>query len=277
MPWPSSQLILEGVKTVEARPYALGNKHVAQPGVEMWLVETPVKGHAVFDCWLFVDGAWVSPMPKKAQIVGTVTFSGSDEYGSLCAFRADRRNHRIAEGGQYDWDGTGKRHAWRVSAFRRLEQPVPRPGGIAARGFRKFFSHTANFAKSASIAGPRGGEGASSATTGKRSTPASHDSAASVSAQKSRKRSEPSEECCPVQDHSETRVEEEDDTAFLSAKASNAAFMIVKPGSQRSRGRSQADCSQSATGCIPASVISSSDAAARLPRPGSAQEVPRGY
>ena len=86
MVWPSSQLILEGVKTVEARPYALGNKHVAQPGVEMWLVETLVKGHAVFDCWLFVDGAWVSPMPKKAQIVGTGTFSGSDEYGSLGAF-----------------------------------------------------------------------------------------------------------------------------------------------------------------------------------------------
>ena len=102
MRWPSSQLILEGVKTVEARPYALGNKNIAQPGVEMWLVETPAKGYAFFDCWLFVDGAWVSPMPKKAQIVGTVTFSGSDEYGSLCAFRADRRNHRLAKGGQYD-------------------------------------------------------------------------------------------------------------------------------------------------------------------------------
>ena len=272
MPWPSSQLILEGVKTVEARPYALGNKHIAQPGVEMWLVETPAKGHAVFDCWLFVDGAWVSPMPKKAQIVGTVTFSGSDEYGSLCAFRADRRNHRIAKGGQYDWDGTGKRYAWRVSAFRRLEQPAPHPGGINASGFRKFFSHTAIFAKSASIAGPIGGEGAFSATTGKRSTPASHDSAASVPAKKSRKRSEPPEESCPVQDHLEKRFEEEDNSAVLSVKASNAAFMIVKAGSQRSRGRSQAECSsvvvaghgsQSATGSIPASLISSGDATAQ--------------
>ena len=178
------RLMLEGDKTVEARLYALGHRSIAHPGVEMWLVEMPFQGHAVFNCWLFVDGAWESPMPKKAQIVGTVTFSGSDEYGSLCAFRADRRNHRIAEGGQYDWDGTGKRHAWRVSAFRRLEQPVPRPGGIAARGFRKFFSHTAIFAKSASIAGPIGGEGAFSASTGKRSTSVSHDSAASVPVKK---------------------------------------------------------------------------------------------
>ena len=48
--------------------------------------------------------------------------------------------------------------------------------------------------------------------------------------------------------------------------------MIVKAGSQRSRGRSQAECSavvaaghgsQSVTGCIPASVISSGDASAQ--------------
>ena len=96
MLWPSSQLILEGDKTVEARPYALGHRSIAHPGVEMWLVEMLFQGHAVFNCWLFVDGAWESPMPKKAQIVGTATFSGSVEYGSLCAFRADRKNHRIA-------------------------------------------------------------------------------------------------------------------------------------------------------------------------------------
>ena len=59
-------------------------------------MEMLFQGHAVFNCWLFVDGAWESPMPKKAQIVGTASFSGSVEYGSLCAFRADRKNHRIA-------------------------------------------------------------------------------------------------------------------------------------------------------------------------------------
>ena len=73
-------------------------------------------------------------MPKKAQIVGTVTFSHSDEYGSLQAFRADWKNRRIVEGGQYDWDGTGRRYAWRVSAVRRLAQPVWQPGGRVPRG-----------------------------------------------------------------------------------------------------------------------------------------------
>ena len=33
--WPSSQLILDGVKTVEARPYALGFRNIARPDVEM--------------------------------------------------------------------------------------------------------------------------------------------------------------------------------------------------------------------------------------------------
>ena len=39
--WPSSQLILGGVEAVEARPYVLGYKHIAQSDAETWLVETP--------------------------------------------------------------------------------------------------------------------------------------------------------------------------------------------------------------------------------------------
>ena len=45
--WPFSQLILTGVKTVEARSYALGYRNIAQPAVEMWLVETPGKANAI--------------------------------------------------------------------------------------------------------------------------------------------------------------------------------------------------------------------------------------
>ena len=45
--WPASQLILEGVKTVEARPYSLGYRNIAQPGVEMWIVETPSRTKAI--------------------------------------------------------------------------------------------------------------------------------------------------------------------------------------------------------------------------------------
>ena len=132
--------------------------------------------------------------------MGTVTFSRSDEYGSLAAFRADRNNHRIAKGGHYDWDGKGKRYAWRVSAVRRLAQPVPQPGGKGTTGFTKNRPYTVSFAETASIVGLRRGEGASAAvpsgregrrvSTGKRSTPASRGSAASASAPKARMRLE---------------------------------------------------------------------------------------
>ena len=123
--WPFSQLILAGVKTVEVRSYALGYRNIAQPDVEMWLVETPGNAKAISTGWVLAGGAAVVPRPENAQIVGTVTFSRSDEYETPAAFRADEENHRIAKGGSYDWDGKGKRHAWRVSAIRRLARPVP--------------------------------------------------------------------------------------------------------------------------------------------------------
>ena len=81
--WPSSQLILAGVKTVEARSYPLGCRHIAQPDVEMWLVEAPPPSDAISQGWLFAGDLAVALRPQRCQIVGTVTFSHSDEYGSL--------------------------------------------------------------------------------------------------------------------------------------------------------------------------------------------------
>ena len=100
--WPFSQLILAGVKTVEARSYALGYKSIAQPDVEMWLVETPAQADGISKGWVLAGDAAVAPRPEQAQIVGTVTFSRSDEYKCLAVFHADRENHRIAKGGHYD-------------------------------------------------------------------------------------------------------------------------------------------------------------------------------
>jgi hypothetical protein len=197
--WPFSQLILAGVKTVEVRTYALGHRNIAQPDVEMWLVETPAKANAISKGWVLPGGDAVAPRPKDAQIVGTVTFSRSDEYETPAAFRADRENHRIAQGGSYDWDGKGERHAWRVSAVRRLARPVPQPGGKGTTGFTENRPHTVSFAETAGTVGPRRGESASAAvpswteghraSTGKRGAPASQESAASAAAPKTRKRS----------------------------------------------------------------------------------------
>ena len=71
----------------------------------MWLVETPAQADAISKRWVLAGSAALAPRPEQAQIVGTVTFSRSDEYESLTVFEADRQNHRIAKGGHYDWDG----------------------------------------------------------------------------------------------------------------------------------------------------------------------------
>ena len=198
--WPFSQLILAGVKTVEVRSYALGYRNIAQPAVEMWLVETPGIANAISKGGVLVGGVAVAPRPKDAQIVGAVTFSHSVEYETPAAFRADSENHRIAKGGSYDWDGKAERHAWRVSAVRRFARPVPQPGRKGITGFTEKRPHTVSFDETAGTVGPRRGESASAAvpsrreghraTTGKRDAPASHESAASAAAPKTRKRSE---------------------------------------------------------------------------------------
>ena len=87
IPWPFSQLILAGVKTIETRTYALGHRNIAQPDVEMWLVETRAQEDALAKGWVLAGGAAVAPRPEEAQIVGTVTFSRSDKYESPAAFR----------------------------------------------------------------------------------------------------------------------------------------------------------------------------------------------
>ena len=97
--WPFSQLILAGVKTIVTRPYALGHRNIAQPHVEMWLVETRAPEDALAKGWVLAGGAAVAPRPEEAQIVCTVTFLRSDKYESLAAFQADRKNHRIAKAG----------------------------------------------------------------------------------------------------------------------------------------------------------------------------------
>ena len=50
--WPFSQLILAGVKTIETRTYALGHRNIAQPDVEMWLVETRAQEDALAKGWV---------------------------------------------------------------------------------------------------------------------------------------------------------------------------------------------------------------------------------
>ena len=134
--WPFSQLILARAKTAEVRTYALDESHqrIARPGEEMWLIETPgptpnAQANAL------VEGAAIGPRPSKAQIVGTIAFSHSDQYVDTVAFRADAAHHRIREGGEKDWTDKEERHSWRVAAARSLVKPIPAPANKSMTGF----------------------------------------------------------------------------------------------------------------------------------------------
>ena len=74
--WPFSQFILAGLKLVETRKYALGYKNIAQPDVEMWLVETRGRANALARGWVLDSGAAVAPRPEDSQRHGDVLMLG---------------------------------------------------------------------------------------------------------------------------------------------------------------------------------------------------------
>ena len=124
--WPFSQLLLSGVKTKEARTYALGTNGVAIAGQELWLVET--KGREtdtnqrdLAEC----VGEKIGSRPGLSQIVGTIVFSGSEQYSSEACFRGDVAAHRVKAGGRLDWSRSGVMHGWRVQHVRVLSFSVP--------------------------------------------------------------------------------------------------------------------------------------------------------
>jgi hypothetical protein len=125
--WPFSQLILAGAKRIEVRSHALGDKpHIATLGEEMWLIETPGPS-ANANANAMAEGVAIGPRPKKAQIVGTATFSNSEQYGDVLAFHADAVNHCIREGGEKDWTDDKDCHAWRIAGSRSITKPIPAP------------------------------------------------------------------------------------------------------------------------------------------------------
>ena len=76
--------------------------------------------------------------PKVALIVGIVSFSRSELYTGLSAFRKDSQLHRIApSGSKTDCDGEGKMYAWYVQSCVRLSQPIPLKGKEHVTKFRQ--------------------------------------------------------------------------------------------------------------------------------------------
>ena len=120
--YPFSQLILAKLKDTEVRDYALGHRNIANPDEEMFLIETPPKNQASAAVGHLDQG----PPPRQAQVVGTVSFSKSEQYKKKAAWNLDRLRHRIKRGSALDWQQSqGDKYAWRIGQVRCFQEPVP--------------------------------------------------------------------------------------------------------------------------------------------------------
>ena len=77
----------------------------------------------------------VAERPEVARIVATIVFSHAKKYVSREEFRNDEENHRIGEGGNYDWDGKGDQYGWCVAHVRQLADPIEQAGPKGTTGF----------------------------------------------------------------------------------------------------------------------------------------------
>lgn len=102
-PW--SELLINGVKSVETRTYHLPEKYM---GEELALIETPGR-YGRF----------------KARIIGTITFSHSFKYPDQNAWQDDYNRHCVAiDDPTYNWKNDKSKYGWVVSDIKKFDRPV---------------------------------------------------------------------------------------------------------------------------------------------------------
>ena len=102
-PW--SELLINGVKSVETRSYPLPEKYV---GEELALIETPGR-YGRF----------------KARIIGTITFSHSFKYPDQRAWQDDYNRHCVAvDDPIYNWKDDKPKYGWVVSKVTKFDKPL---------------------------------------------------------------------------------------------------------------------------------------------------------
>jgi hypothetical protein len=105
--YPISQLLLQGIKTIETRTYRIPAKHV---GKEMAIIETPGK-----------TGAFVS------RIIGTIVFGESFLYPGKDSFYADTEKHYVDAESPWKWDDKKPKWGWPVISVKKFDEPLPAP------------------------------------------------------------------------------------------------------------------------------------------------------
>lgn len=132
-PW--ARLILAGIKTIEARSYAL--KGYTQE--DLWIIETPGKAKSARGSTMSAFGKITGLQYAKSEakeskltpfassIIGVVRFGSSFQYSDLAQWRADEPRHRIPRNSTFDWLGKTPMFGWRVVSVKALAEPQKPP------------------------------------------------------------------------------------------------------------------------------------------------------
>ena len=89
---------------------------------KLYLIETPPKNQAS----AAVEHPDLGPPPRQAQVVGTVSFSKSEQYTDWTGWDRDRPRHQNKPGSALDRQGSwGGKHAWRIHEVWPFPEPVP--------------------------------------------------------------------------------------------------------------------------------------------------------
>ena len=100
---PISELIANGVKTIETRTYEIPSDYLNR---EIYLIETPGK-----------SGKF------KARAIAIIRFTNCFKYKNKAAFRKDFPRHRVDIGSVWDWNEKAK-WGWEVELIKAIPSKI---------------------------------------------------------------------------------------------------------------------------------------------------------
>lgn len=102
--YPISQMILNGIKTIETRTYPIPKKFLNK---EMAFIETPGK-----------NGKF------KARVIAIITFTDCFQYKNKKEFYADIKRHCVSTDSDWAWND-GEKWGWKFKIIYVFKTPIP--------------------------------------------------------------------------------------------------------------------------------------------------------